>query len=368
MNANDVIRIGRSRSRAASTAASNRLTPSCCRSRANWTMRMAFLAARPTSTTKPTCTKMFTSMPYRARPHQRAEQAHRHDEDHRPRQRPALVQARQHEEDQHHPHREGAEGVVPQVAELLELARLLLQVAHLGPLGGHVARQVLAQPLHGRQGVAHAGPGQRQAVDRGRREHVVAGDLDRPGAVAHLGHRPQRHHVAVGVAHLELLDGFRVGAEGRVGLDVDLPGAAEAVEVVDVVAAQVRLQRVEDVGQRHPHRLGLLAVDVHVELRRAGAEAVEQADQARLLVALGGQLVRAGLQRVEVHVADALHHQLEAGGGPQARDRRRPEDQHAGLGDLARQALADLRRDGVPAELEWSRRSWNGLKMMNTLL
>ena len=92
-------------------------------------------------------------------------------------------------------------------------------------------------------------PGSDGAVDRGRREHVVADDLDRPGGVADLGHRPQRHHVAVGVADLELLDGLRIHAEGGVGLDVDLPGAAEAVEVVDVVAAQVRLQRVEDVGQ-----------------------------------------------------------------------------------------------------------------------
>ena len=143
-------------------------------------------------------------------------------------------------------------------------------------------------------------PGSEAPVIVGRREHVVAGDLHRPGGVAHLGHRPQRHHVAVGVADLELPDGLRVHAEAGVGLDVDLPGAAEAVEVVDVVAAQVRLQRVEDVGQRHPHRLDLLPVHVHVELGRAGAEAVEQADEARLLVPLGGQVVGLGLQRVEV--------------------------------------------------------------------
>ena len=124
-----------------------------------------------------------------------------------------------------------------------------------------------------------------------------------PAESLHVGHRAQRHHVAVGVADLELPDDVRVHAEGGVGLDVHLPGAAEAVEVVDVVAAQVRLQRVEDVGQLHAHRLDLGPVDVHVELRRAGAEAVEQADQAGLLVALGGQVVRLGLQRVEVDVA-----------------------------------------------------------------
>ena len=62
MNAKDVITIGRSRTRAASTAASKIEAPSSCRSRANSTIKMAFLHARPTSTTNPTCTKMLMSM------------------------------------------------------------------------------------------------------------------------------------------------------------------------------------------------------------------------------------------------------------------------------------------------------------------
>ena len=208
-------------------------------------------------------------------------------------------------------------------------------------------------------------PGSAGAVDRGRREHVVAGDLHRPGGVADVDHRAQRHHVAVGVADLELLDGLRVHAEGGVGLDVDLPGAAEAVEVVDVVAAQVHLQRVEDVGQRHAHRLGPCPVDVHVELRRAGAEAVEQADQAGLLVALGGQVVGLGLQRVEVDVAGRFHHQLEAAGVAQAVHRRRPEDEHAGLRDLALKPLRGAGPRWRRRSATGPRRSWNGLRMTN---
>src|SRR5919201_893264 len=90
MNANDVMTIGRSRTLAASTAASNR-------------------------------------------------------EDPRHRQRPALIQAGQHEEDQHRPEHERAERVLPQVAELLDLAGLLLQEAQLGPLGGHGVRQLLVR-------------------------------------------------------------------------------------------------------------------------------------------------------------------------------------------------------------------------------
>ena len=175
--------------------------------------------------------------------------------------------------------------------------------------------------------------------------------MNRPGGVTDVNHRAERHHVAVAVLDLEVLHRVGVHAEGGVGLDVHLPGAAEAVEVVDVVAAQVRLQRVEDVAELHPHLLDLLPVHVHVELRRLGAESVEQADEARLLVALGGQVVGRGLQRAIVHVPSGFYHQLEAAGVAQAAHRRRPEDQHARLGYFPRQAGAEALEDRLTAQL-----------------
>src|SRR5271170_59648 len=54
INAKEVIRIGRKRSFAASTAASVTVFPPARSSRANSTIRIAFLAARPTSKTSPT--------------------------------------------------------------------------------------------------------------------------------------------------------------------------------------------------------------------------------------------------------------------------------------------------------------------------
>ncbi len=84
-----------------------------------------------------------------------------------------------------------------------------------------------------------------------------------------------------------------------------------------------------------PHRLDLDPVHVHVDRGSAGAE---QADEAGLLVALDGQVVRLGLQRVEVDVAGPLHHQLEAAGVAEARHRRRPEHVH----DLRPVAEVDL--------------------------
>ena len=66
-------------------------------------------------------------------------------------------------------------------------------------------------------------------------------------------------------------------AEGRVGLGDHVLGAAEVVEVVDVEAAEVDLQRLEDIGDGDVFLLGLDAVDVGVELRNAGAEGARRA-------------------------------------------------------------------------------------------
>ena len=60
-NAIDVIRIGRSRKRQASITASRIDLPCSSSSFANSTIRIAFLHARPTSTTSATCVKMFKS-------------------------------------------------------------------------------------------------------------------------------------------------------------------------------------------------------------------------------------------------------------------------------------------------------------------
>ena len=63
MNANDVIRIGRSRVRAAVTAASPGVAPASSVWRANSTIRIAFFAASPTSTTKPICASTSIAIP-----------------------------------------------------------------------------------------------------------------------------------------------------------------------------------------------------------------------------------------------------------------------------------------------------------------
>ncbi|KAG0739104.1 hypothetical protein G6F32_017495 [Rhizopus arrhizus] len=55
--------MGRSRNRAASRTAASGSAPSISLARANSTIKIAFLAARPTSTTNPICVKMLLSPP-----------------------------------------------------------------------------------------------------------------------------------------------------------------------------------------------------------------------------------------------------------------------------------------------------------------
>ena len=64
-------------------------------------------------------------------------------------------------------------------------------------------------------------------------------------------------------------------AKLRIGLNVDLPGAAEDVEVVDVVAAERRLQRVENVADLDAEHLRLVAIDIEIDLRRVGGVGAE---------------------------------------------------------------------------------------------
>ena len=111
-------------------------------------------------------------------------------------------------------------------------------------------------------------PGVDGAVDGGGGIHVVAVDDEGPAHVFHFRDGFQRHHVAEAVADLQSADVIGVHAIRRIGLSVHLPGASELVEIVHIQPAQVNLEGIENVVQRHAHGLALGAVDVDVQLWR----------------------------------------------------------------------------------------------------
>jgi hypothetical protein len=126
----------------------------------------------------------------------------------------------------------------------------------------------LERPHHLRRTVA----GRRRRVDLRAAVEVVAHREFRAGDVADRRQRRQRHRFALVVAHVELPDVLDVGAVVAFGLDVDLPLASEAVEVVDEAAAEEALQRLVHITEVDPLLEHLVLVDVDEQLRHGRPE------------------------------------------------------------------------------------------------
>ena len=92
--------------------------------------------------------------------------------------------------------------------------------------------------------------------------HVEAVRVLRPDDLARLLQRRERHHTAVVVPHVELRDVVRGGSFAGLGLQEHAPLSPESIELIDVEAAEKRLHRLVDVGQRDPLFQNLVAVDV----------------------------------------------------------------------------------------------------------
>ena len=136
--------------------------------------RMAFLHARPTSTTRPICTKMLTSPLRDQHAGDRAEQAQRHHQDDRQRQRPALVQRRQGQEDAHHRQREDDQRRCCPRWICMNISSVHSAFIERGSVSS-------AELVDAGDGVAGADARQQAAGDRRGGVQVVARDEDRAG-------------------------------------------------------------------------------------------------------------------------------------------------------------------------------------------
>ena len=173
------------------------------------------------------------------------------------------------------------------------MPRLLLLKGKLGPFEADAGWQHLVRQLfHPVQRGAGRNARRRDAHHFGGGEQIVAGHAVGRVFGFQPRHRADRHHLARRVARFQPRDVLRVLPETAVGLRDHLVGAAEIVEVVDILRAEIDLQRVEDVGRRQPDLLGLLAIDIGVDRRRARAEQREYAGEARILVGGGDQRLR----------------------------------------------------------------------------
>src|SRR5437773_1913759 len=212
MNASEVIRMGRKRSRAASSAAAAVDRPSWCFSTAYSTIRMAFFAARPSSVTSPIW--KYTS----------------------------LVNPRSH-----------TAASAPKVPN------------------GSASR-------------TDSGSDHFSYCAARIRNTIRAASASAMPAVP--------HHLALLGPHVNIADLVGAFAVGGLGRHQHLPGASVLVEVVDVVGAGGRGERPVKGVDRHAERLGLVAVQVHVELRHARAPESIDETELRLLACTREELLQ----------------------------------------------------------------------------
>ena len=132
MKAKDVIRIGRSRSRAASMAASTVVAALDLQLARELDDQDRVLAGQPDQHEQADLSEDVVVAAREPHAGDRREQAHRHDQDDRERQEQAFILRRQHQEDEQHAEREDKQRRV---------AGQDLLVGQIGPFVAHALRQ-----------------------------------------------------------------------------------------------------------------------------------------------------------------------------------------------------------------------------------
>ena len=83
------------------------------------------------------------------------------------------------------------------------------------------------------------------------------------------GECPERNHPAIAIPNFQASDVFRLQSELLIGLDANLIGLTEFVEVIDVRGSQSRLHRPKDRIEWHTETFCFHSIDIDVDLRDA---------------------------------------------------------------------------------------------------
>ena len=167
-----------------------------------------------------------------------------------------------------------------------------------------------------------------------------------PGRDSIVVTRRKRHGVAPVVEHVELADILRLGAVFPFRLDIDLPLAAEAVEVVDEVAAHEGLKGLVDLSQVDALLEHLVPVHLDEELGHSREKGCRHAGQFGPLARRLDELVDVLCQESDVFARPVLENEGGAAGQPDALDGRRRKGKGNGLGQLG-QFPVQVRHDGL---------------------
>src|SRR5262249_28484810 len=130
-------------------------------------------------------------------------------------------------------------------------AALLLLESEVGPLKSNALRKDLAGKfLHAMQCRTSGDARRRYPLHLGGGEQIVARHAVRDRFASELRHGPDKDHFTRRVAGFQTGNVLRGAPEFSISLDPALIGAAKIVEVVQVLGAEIHLQRRKYVGRR----------------------------------------------------------------------------------------------------------------------
>ena len=165
------------------------------------------------------------------------------------------------------------------------MLRFLFLIRQAKVVVAHLVRHGLSKSLFERvhclvRAVARCG----RTVDLGRAVFVVTHRKFRTGDVLDRRDGIERHRLSVCVANEKLADVLRVGPIIAFRFDVDLPGAAEAVEVIHKKAAHECLQRLINRGEIDALLDDFVAIDLDENLRNIRQKCRNQGAELRPFV------------------------------------------------------------------------------------
>src|SRR6516164_3376867 len=268
----------------------------------------------------------------------RREKAHRHDQDDRQWELPALVLRGQNQKHEESGRTEDENG---------RGATLLLLKSKVGPFKRNTAgKNVMSKLLHAMQRRASGNTRRRDPLHLGSGEKIVARHAIGNRRILYHCHRPDWHHLAGRVAYLQAGNVLRGTPELPVGLDEDLVSPAEIVEVVHILRTEIYLQRGKHISRREADFFGFHAINIRVDRRGAGIEQGEHAGEVRILVGGVDQGICGAHESLRAEASTVLQHHLEPAHTPEALHWWRRDGQDIGV-PHHRQALAQVGQDGV---------------------
>src|SRR5208282_4656758 len=147
------------------------------------------------------------------------------------------------------------------------------------------------------------------------------------------------NHRALLVSDVKLTNVSRLGAVLRLRLHEYLPHAAEAVELVDVIAAKQGLQRAVHVFDRNAELEDLVLVNRGKHLRNRRVEHEVHRPQLGPFFRRGKELLRVIPEIIDGFTGPILNEEIDTAGLADAGNRRRQESKSLGLGQRRQLAV-----------------------------